>query len=216
MKNFFSLKRSRLLVVIILTICLTGGVAAYAQSKATYDPDRIYAAIDKSYTGITEYADKVKTQNGRLALSDIENVITTVTFAEKLSFSEIEGFVTKYDIEPVQLQARGLMPDGTKITIFSRTDKGFEETKALLLQQAEEEGYEFIGFIGMNAMIDARNLKEVETDALTYLADTSGDRFFRASKETDGFKRNNLMEGKRGGMFPQSLAWDLEELGLQK
>ncbi len=214
MKKLFWSKKGKLITALVMTVLFASGVAAYAQDKLVYDPDKAYAKIDKSYEGILEYVDMVEIKNEELSSTEVEDVITTVTFSEEIDFSEIEDFITKYNIYPVQLQARGLMDDGTRITIFTRTDMGFEATKELLLKQAEEDGYEFMGLIGMNAVIDAQNIKDVESDKLTYLADTSADKFAKLNKEVSGQKRNNLKDGKLGGIFPQSLAWDLEDLGI--
>ena len=84
---------------------------------------------------------------------------------------------------------------------------------------AERRGVEFVGFLGMQALVNAINLVAVQRDSRTFLADASGDMFFQESAiELEGAIRNRLddtleMEIQQA-RFPKSLAWKLEDLGI--
>jgi len=199
-----------------LTILIVSAysITAYAKSKAPYNPDKAYAEIDKSIEGITTYKEYVEKRNSELANEIIDGVLTTITISSPANFDEIAYYVLNYDISIVQIQLRGIAPDGTRITVFSRTDKGLEETEKILLEQARVGGYELIGVIGMNVLVNSDRLIDLQADSLTYLADTSSDRYFKGSNNISSGERNNLDEVNRGKLFPQSLYWDLEDLNI--
>ncbi|GHU96766.1 hypothetical protein FACS1894208_11790 [Clostridia bacterium] len=141
---------------------------------------------------VNTYANDIKAQNQVLAEANIEDVVTAITFAERLDFNETEAFIEQYGIEDPQLHARGVMSDGTRVSILTRTDRGLEETMTILLQQAEEDGFDLIGITGMNARVDSEKILEIQDDSIVYLADTSGDRFFKGQTNSDGMARNYI------------------------
>ena len=171
-------------------------------------------AYVQSVESVTTYKEQIENGNEALASENINDIITTITYSSPATFDEVAYFAQNYDIRIVQIQARGIAPDGTRITIFSRTDKGFEETEDLLLEQAQADGYELIGVIGIHAMVNSNMLIALQSDSLTYLADTTGDGFFIGATDSSSIERNNLNEVNVGKLFPQSLYWDLEELGI--
>lgn len=138
--------------------------------------------------------------------------MTTITFSEYLSFDELEEYVEQYNITVVQLQLRGLVEDGTRVTIFTRTDIGFEETENLIIDSARNEDYTIIGITGMYALEDSNKLSDVVTDSKTYLADTSGDSCFSQNQAANSVRQ--AASASQEGAFPRPLTWDLENLGL--
>lgn len=163
---------------------------------------------------LLSYVDTTVTQSADLAAANLDDIITTITFSQYLSFDEFEAYVTAYNIDVAQLQLRGLMEDGTRVSIFSKTNKGFEETEQLLNQQATDEGFTIVGISGVNALVDSEMLSAVQSDSKTYLADTSADNFSTQNSNPNSATRNATEQQDRGGMFPQSLSWKLEDLGL--
>jgi hypothetical protein len=194
---------------LIISLMLTGVANA---AIVSYTPDISTAFSEQKASAVATYVEGIENQNIALKESEVNDIITTITFSEYLSFAELDEYISNYEIEIVQLQLRALSEDGTRLSVFTRTDKGLAETEELLLAQAQNENAIILGITGMNALIDSDNLQGVDSDEKTYLADTSGDRFFEGVMIPNSIQRNDFSANNRGGMFPQSLAWDLEEL----
>ena len=70
---------------------------------------------------------------------------TTITFNDYLSFDEFSDFCTNMPVDVVKLQLRGLTSSGERVSIFTRTDKGLDETEALIREQLEKGSMSFEG-----------------------------------------------------------------------
>lgn len=195
-------------MVLTLVISMSIAVAATTNSLSSSGSN---AATNK----LSGYVTEVGKMNQELSKQSIDNVITTITFSEALSNATLQEYVEKYDIRIVQLQARGFDADGNRITFFSRTDKGIDETYRMLNELAAGDGIDFVGVIGMYALTDAENIGIIQADRYTFLADTTGDAFFTGNQSTNGIQRNTAKYGDAvSKAFPQSVAWDAEELEL--
>ena len=150
------------------------------------------------------------------ATADLDDVITTITFSKAMSANDLKQYIDSYDIEIVQLQARGFDTSGNRVTFFSRTDKGLDETFRILEQQAQSSGADFAGAIGMYALTSSDKVTAIQNDANTFLVDTSTDEQYRKSTTTIfGTKKDTtLSDDKVERVFSHSVAWDAEELGL--
>ena len=180
-----------------------------------FNPIEAYEAIGKSKAGIANYKRQVEKENELLASANIDKVCATITFSGPANFEEVIEYVDNYDVSIDQIQARGIAPDGTIITVFSRTDKGFEETEEILVEQAEQDGFELIGIIGMYAKVNTEELAALESDELTYLADTSANRVFEGDMSAQSETVRAYADEKSSRIsFPHSIYWDLEELNI--
>lgn len=202
-------QKLKIYVSLLATLCMVLGISALAASpkaEISFSPDAIIATEDKTYEMVDGYVQDIRLRNEALVLCDVDEINTTITFSEYLSFQEFKEYIESYDLEVAQLQARGLTQDGTRVSIFSRTDKGLEETEQILCDEALSEGFDFIGITGANVRISPKQLDAISEDSRTYLADTSG---ALTAQKSEIAEREELRD-----WFPQSLTWDLEDLGI--
>jgi len=201
-------------VAMTVLVASTLSVTAYSRSKEPYAPDKAYSKIDMSVQGITAYKEQIESDNARLSAESIDSIITTITFSRPISMDELSNYVKMYDVNIVQITLRGMEPDGSRITVFSRTDKGFKETESMLFAQAKMNGCELIGVIAMNALVNSSRLDELQADSLTYLADTTGDKHYKGNRNIQSMGLNSQGEVSVGKSFPHSPYWDLEDLNV--
>ena len=200
-------------ITMLVILCTVVSASAFAASPVTeieFTPDAIISVADKSASMIEEYVQDVEQRNEELISNNLENISATITFSDYLSFQEFGEYVEAYGIEILQLQARGMMDDGTRVSIFSRTDKGLEETERLLQNEAVQGSFEFVGITGVNARVSSEELSAINDDSRTYLADTSGNAEPVQNIAMTAALGNEVQES----WFPQSLAWDLEDIGV--
>ncbi len=157
---------------------------------------------------------EIAQRNAILSKAVSKDIMTTITFNQYLSFDQFAAYVSAYNIDISQIQLRGLKEDGTRVSIFSRTDKGFDETEHIVNELAADGGYAIIGITGVNALVDPDMLSAVESDSRTYLADTSGDCHSTQNVSPKCITRNSIGADGIGGYFPQSQTWKLENQGL--
>lgn len=163
---------------------------------------------------LSEYVEKIANDNAVLAEENLNDIITTITFSDYLTFEELEDYTESYNIEIVQLQLRGLMDDGTRVSIFTKTDLGLEETERLIREEALELDYQLVGATSIFALTNSSQLEQLSEDDRTYLADTSGDLYSPQNRMQVGAVRNNIEENNSTNLFPQPITWNLENLGL--
>lgn len=212
-------KRTCCLVMLVVAICAALGITAFANvlpEKEIFNPDAVIETSEKSIQVLNSYEDAVNARNASISNETIRDVITTITFSDYLTFDQFAEYISRHDIEVVQLQLRGLNEEGKRLTIFTRTDAGLEKTEQLLNEQAASAGFDIVGITGMYALVSSDNLQDVVEDDLTYLADTTGDSYSVQNNNIEGATRNNLTTVSRIDLFPQSLTWDLEDLGILK
>jgi len=207
-------KRAFFISMIIFAIILISTSVANAMEDQALFKSR--QTIGKRVFGasITQYTESVKQKNAAVVEYDIEDILTTITFAEAIDFEQLESYIAAYGINLAQIQLRGLTPDGVKVSIFSRTSMGLKETEKFLFEQAKLEGYSIVGITGAFALIDSCNLQAVQNDKLTFLADTSNDGFFRGYKQKDSYSRNELEKENGKSQFPPAIYWDIEDAGV--
>ena len=114
-----------------------------------------------------------------------------------------------------QLQLRGFQADGTRVSVFSRTDAGLSSTEAMLIEEANSVGFTLAGITGINAYVPSEQLDDLAVDELVYLADTSGDLRIQKVLSTHDLQQSSAeIAPVQDISFPKSLTWELEDLGL--
>lgn len=153
--------------------------------------------------------------NAELSEVVLDDIMTTITFSKSMNAAELEAYVKAYDINIVQLQARGYDKDGNRITFFSRTDKGLEETFRLLNELANSDEVVLAGAIGVYALTSSSSVRDIQNDKNTLLIDSSADQYYNDDTAVSGYERNATSSpDEEKNSFANSIAWDAEELGL--
>ena len=136
-------------------------------------------------------------------------VPATITFSDYISFEDLITMVTSYNIELQQVQLRGLMPDGTRVTVATLVHKGMEYTENVVTQQADRGGYELVGITDVYAYIDSGLIDDLSADDLVYLVEA-------VPVNNSGSSTMSIVNGAEESpvSFPKSLTWELEDLGL--
>lgn len=212
MKQFGQKRIPVLVLVGILVISLAASLSiAVASATSVSDTTLVSAETDQ----LRSYIGNAEEKGAALAKESLEDVITTITFREALTAENLQAYVESYSIDIVQIQARGFDSEGNRITFFSRTDKGIEETYAILNELADSDGVQLTGIIGMYALIDSSAIDQIQKDRYTLVADTSADAFFSGKKSVSGNQRNyEQYKDSVSKVFPQSVAWEAEDIGL--
>lgn len=173
--------------------------------------------IEKNKSRIECYKENVKENNKKLFENKINNILTTITFKKPISIEELTKFLTEHNIQQNQIaeiQARALQKDGTRVTSGSliRVREDIYKTAVDMQQNLiADSDAEFAGYTSLYCFIDYKTVLDIESDPITYLADTSGDMYFQGITDADGLKRNKDVKGTK--RFPMSLTWDLEDIG---
>lgn len=201
------------MVFCILT-CATLSISAN-EAFEKYNPDCADVTNFTTYNTINVYINSVNAQNTKLAETDFKDIATTITFSESMSDEELERYINSYNIEAVQLQARGYDKDGNRITFFSKTDMGIKMTFQLLKNMAKDDNIQFAGVIGMYALTDSAYINAIQNDTKTLLIDTSADKRYENKNSVSTYQTNleGSIETTRRN-FVNSVAWDAENLGI--
>ncbi|AST05759.1 hypothetical protein AF2641_02005 [Anoxybacillus flavithermus] len=79
-----------------------------------------------------------------------------------------------------------------------------DEKHVNIVRKQLKEGYnaEFVGFIDMYGFVDHEDLTAIENDEVTFLADTTGDKYFLKYEKDNG--------------FAHALSWLLEDVKKEK
>ncbi|GHV33118.1 hypothetical protein FACS18949_06220 [Clostridia bacterium] len=214
MKRFFSNRNIAIAVICVLAVVAVGGGISYATgNEQPYNMLTAYTNIEKTNEGIQSYVVATRALGEIIAATELNGIMTTITFSARLSAEEIFEFAEKYNLEIVQAQGRGYEADGTWIGVAARGDIGLERMKESVGFQAENNNFTFAGYTGINAKVNASELTEIQNDTAVFLADASGDRYFQGFTQINGSDRN-YEDGRRMAAYQQSLAWPIEELGL--
>lgn len=131
---------------------------------------------------------------GRLYLIDASTItlcLSQYLWADfRTTNEELQAFITKHQITPRQIQGRALRGED-RLTVAVKPQENMNE-----IVQKQIEPATFVGYIDMYAILDSKQLSQLEADPLTLLVDTSGDSYFTGSDKE----------------FPHALSWLLEDL----
>lgn len=161
---------------------------------------------------LSDYVSAVTAVNDSLIEDEsVSNkVAATITFADYISFEELQTYVDTYDIQLQQIQLRGLMEDGTRVTMATLVHKGMKATEDLAYAQALNQGFELVGITDVYAYVIPSNIINMNDDALTYLVDTTGNTTATAANNAT----TATTDSSTDSAFPKSLTWELENLNL--
>lgn len=215
MKKLFSKKLAIILSSTIICVLVVVTVLGFSGKSLKYNPNNATATNLKTISAMQDYKTNVESENAKLP-SNLEDVISTITFSKAMSFDELKQYVESYDIEILQLQARGFDKSGNRTTLFSRADKGLDETFDILEFTLQSSSSDYAGIISMYALVNSNNIPSIQNDSNVFLVDTSNDEEYRKSitnifgTKKESFSTDNEIER----VFPHSVAWDAEDLGL--
>lgn len=199
-------------IAFAIAICAAFSVSAFAAIPDRLDGTDQNMATPvgaKSSDEIASYIETVGDHNTQLLEMNLGEINTTVTFSKYLSFDEFKDYMVQHSGEIVCLQARGTLEDGTRVSIFTRTDRGLDETEEILRRKALTQNFQFVGITGMEGRFSSEQLHGVLADSRTYLADTTGSNY---SVQNTAVAMNESTP--ESDTFPKSLTWELEDLGL--
>jgi hypothetical protein len=155
--------------LLVISTLVFGAVSAYATVKDSYNPINKYEKIEKTNDGIEKYKQSVKEQYNQLKIANVSDVMVTITFDKALSMEELERYVIKHNIKPVQIQARSLQGDGTRVTTMSKTTKGYKQTDTIIQQELQKLNLTFVGYVSMYALVNSCDIDSIQNDRNTYL-----------------------------------------------
>lgn len=194
-------------ILSVLVLCPVIFVSVLASNGVPVDnPQDIHSQYQ-----LSNYVDSVVTVNNSISTNDsLSNRIpATITFADYISFEELEAYIETYDVELQQIQLRGFMEDGTRVTMATLVHKGMDETKNLVYTQSTEQQFDLAGITDVYAYVVPSNIVNMSNDALTYLVDTS-----YAIAPADNNVATTAITPSTSSEFPKSLTWELENLNL--
>ncbi|WP_148294922.1 hypothetical protein [Geobacillus genomosp. 3] len=131
----------------------------------------------------------------------VEDINTTITFSRPLEFKELKEFVKKHKVNPQQFVARAVKGD-ERITLAFKPHVEEKHVSMVKKQLKEEYNAEFVGFIDMYGFVSHEDLTAIENDQVTFLADTTGDKYFLKHEKDNG--------------FAHALSWLLEDVKKKK
>lgn len=199
-------------ILLALVTCMLFAMSAFA-----FSPEEQFNAVmatEEKSSDLNRYVEVVQNKNQMIMQTDMEDIVTTITFSKYLSFEELKDYLRLYDLKPMRLYLRGFEADGTRVTIFTKTDLGLEATESLIEDEAKTLGYDLEGITGIYTLVDSEKLAILNSDSCTYFADTSGDQASLTNQEISGIKRNNVNIEKDVSLFPQPLTWEIEDAGI--
>ena len=207
-------KRFIIGIVVVFLLCTVLTISAINIFEK-YNPDNTNNKMVTS-NSIKEYIDSINNFNLELATDTSKDIVSTITFSKGMSAIELEEYISKYDIEAVQLQARGYDTNGKRITFFSRTDIGIKNAFQTLEAMANSSNVKFAGVIGMYAFVNSECIDDIQIDSKTLLLDTSADEYFNDDKNisTMAQKNDEVVVDSKKQDFVHSIAWDAEDTGI--
>lgn len=174
--------------------------------------DYKYLHVDVNYFPPQSRNTAASSLNGMSTIvhdSSSECTPITLTFNNYLSFDEIENLQRETAIPMGYLQLRGFAEDGERITIYSHTYKGLDETKALLIEQANNEKYTIQGITAIYTYADKDQINELKKCESTYSIQLPEE--FNHSTEID-----TLDEQFLNSKFAHPSTWKLENENILK
>ena len=165
---------------------------------------------------VADYVNAVNDVN--LALTKMRSsaaLPVTVTFAERMSFEDLDAFSSTYDIDCLQVEARALMSDGTRVTIATVASEGIEQIENNILRAVEENHCDqYLGVIGLYGILDSAFLPSIQNDPIVFLVDTTQE-YLNSNKTSASSIITSINDTHKSNItFPKSLAWELEDLNM--
>lgn len=212
-----SLRRIGCIFGVLLFVATLFSISAFAlEEKETLVQDSNENVDIRIEKDLDDYVALINSENEAMLDAGLDDVITTITFSEYLSFEELNQYLNSYGLQAERLFLRGVEDDGTRVTVFTKTYLGMDKTEEIAKEDAESLGYELVGATAVYAFVDSEQLSNICQDSRTYLADTSGDLYSPQNQSLSGYERNGENIEDNYDMFPQPLTWELEDTGILK
>ena len=210
-----SLRRIGCIFGVLLLVVTLFSISAFAlERKETLAQDSNKNVDIKIEKDLDDYVASINSENKVMMDAELDDIITTITFSEYLSFEELNQYLDSYDLQAERLFLRGVNDDGTRVTVFTKTYLGMDKTEKMANEDAESLSYELVGVTAAYVFADSEQLSSICQDSRTYLADTSGDLYSSQNQLLTGYERNGKNIEDNYDMFPQPLTWDLENAGI--
>lgn len=189
---------------VVLTALCMNSVSALQQTDNT--PNMLQYSSDFTAAELQQYQTQVCNLNSLENLMDIDTstLSATITFSDYLTFDEAVDYIKQYDLDVEQMQLRALDEEGTRFTMMSRLDLGYDKTYEIIESQLVENNINLVGVTSLNAIIKVDEIQNMQEDERTYLVDTS----MNPAVYSDNQDQETTME------FPQPVTWNLENLGV--
>ena len=152
-------------IIFCAASCVVGlgtGLSAFASTEQALQMQKIET-----------YVQEIQAFNEELAQTDVKNISATITITDNISYEQLDQYVSDNNLQITQLQARGIDLNGDRVTFASNTYKGLEESHRLLIELAQNNGIEFVGYNALYVLVDSDQIMDIQNDNLTFLLDTS-------------------------------------------
>lgn len=152
-------------------------------------------------------ADKVK-KTKKLGKSEalIKNTISTVTFTQPASVSDLQELEEKYDVEIVNYEVKFINQDNIWGTgcLEDLSEKKIDELKEKIITEGKEESLEYIGITSARVKLNLlkNSYEDMCTDPLIYLVDLTD---LRVRLENEDFSKELKIQ-------VPDLAWEIEKI----
>lgn len=137
-------------------------------------------------------------------------VPATITLNNYLSFDDLSFVISENSATIAELQLRGITPDGERVTIFTRVDKGFDETEAILTEQATIDGFSIVGITAVFAYVDVNQIEALKHNQFVYDVAVTAHATADAHP-LSGYETEIAAISPR---FAHPLTWELEDAGV--
>lgn len=222
------MKKKWMAIIVTLILCLPNMVYAVERraeelSSVSYDTqvnaqfnelisassvESRYTAIEKNLHGINVYLNAVETFNKNLINQRTEDIAATITFNQFVDFDVFSQFADQLNLDIVQIQLSAKSSTNERITFFSKVSHGLTETERIIRRQCEDENFVMNGIVAAYAIVDSEQLKELTSNDMVLLVDTTGDETFVSTYSASTSTSSCQDE------FAHSLAWTAESLGM--
>jgi hypothetical protein len=138
------------------------------------DPDELYASLDRSATGLHDYAGKVRGLHGQAAELGTQALLTTITLKRPITPEAAEAFMRRHTIEAPLAYAFARDPSGATATIMVKRTGSLANLRNI----AEHNDAELIGVVAIVGELSSARLSAVDEDPSVFLVDISADQNF--------------------------------------
>ena len=172
---------------------------------------------------INSYCSYVNHVNERMSQAKLSGIITTITLSRPIDVNEYNDYVKRHSFVVDSYEVRWLNGPGPHSRVTGIGGGGSGEPLTLSDLYGGEESMEddpdsngeLVGIVGLQGYIDSENLKPIMDDPLTFLADTTRDRYSKGLLRPKGAIRNVFLDHKKVITFYPNFAWCLEDNGIE-
>lgn len=194
----------------LLLFSMSMALSSYASNFSTSRPESPTTVTVR----LQDTVRAIQQANTELESLNVQDIASTITFSDYLDFAAFQDYIQTYEVEIVQLQLRALSESGDRLTIFTKTSAGLDQTYDFLYEQAETDGFTIVGVTGLYALVDSKHLSAIAEDPATFLIDTTGDEYFTQNLSVANVTERDEEEIGRSVSFPRTLTWELEDAGV--